>query len=388
MIASQPLSLKRLLFAATILSGPLIAMAPTAAAAQIGIEISVPLSPPMLPVYEQPSMPDLGYIWTPGYWSWSQPVGYYWVPGTWVLPPAVNVLWTPPYWDWSGGFYRFHEGYWGPHVGYYGGVNYGYGYGYGGQGYQGGRWQGTGFVYNRAVNNFGAVHVPNAYSSSVTVANNSHISYAGGTGGLRTAPSAGDRLAGQERHVPMTPEQSSHISTAARLPELAASHNGGHPTIAATARPTQSEGPGVVHAAPGGGGTPAIAPSPSTRPAANVAAPLPQHPGAPEAPRPAAQVAAPPADHGSAAPAQHDAARPDQRGAPPTAAPPAQQTTIPEVVRPAEHSAAPPAQHEAARPPEQRAAPPAERGPAQQPVIAHAAPPPGHAAPGEKEKER
>jgi hypothetical protein len=25
--------------------------------------------------------------------------------------------------------YRFHRGYWGRHVGYYGGVNYGYGYG-------------------------------------------------------------------------------------------------------------------------------------------------------------------------------------------------------------------------------------------------------------------
>ena len=54
--------------------------------------------------------------------------GYYWVPGTWVQPPRVGVLWTPGYWGFVGGVYAFHAGYWGPHVGFYGGVNYGFGY--------------------------------------------------------------------------------------------------------------------------------------------------------------------------------------------------------------------------------------------------------------------
>ncbi len=79
--------------------------------------------PPPLPVYEQPECPGPGYIWTPGYWGYNG--GYYWVPGTWVEPPQPNVYWTPGYWGWSNNVYLFHGGYWGPHVGYYGGVDYG-----------------------------------------------------------------------------------------------------------------------------------------------------------------------------------------------------------------------------------------------------------------------
>ena len=59
---------------------------------------------------------------------------------TWVSPPAVGVLWTPGYWGWVDGVYLWHAGYWGPHIGFYGGVNYGFGYG--GVGCQGGYWRG------------------------------------------------------------------------------------------------------------------------------------------------------------------------------------------------------------------------------------------------------
>ena len=97
------------------------------ASAFAGVSISVNIGPPVLPVYEQPPCPGDGYIWTPGYWAYG-PEGYYWVPGTWVMPPTVGVLWTPGYWGWGNGVYIWHAGYWGPHVGFYGGVNYGYGY--------------------------------------------------------------------------------------------------------------------------------------------------------------------------------------------------------------------------------------------------------------------
>jgi hypothetical protein len=100
------------------------------------------------------------------------------VPGTWVHPPTANVLWTPPYWGWGDGVYLFHDGYWGPHVGYYGGVNYGYGYG--GVGFEGGRWDGGNFSYNRSVSNFGSVSVTNVYQQNGTTVNNSRVSYAGG----------------------------------------------------------------------------------------------------------------------------------------------------------------------------------------------------------------
>ena len=48
-------------------------------------------APPELPVYEQPAIPEAGYMWSPGYWAYDPDDGYFWVPGTWVLPPAVGL---------------------------------------------------------------------------------------------------------------------------------------------------------------------------------------------------------------------------------------------------------------------------------------------------------
>src|SRR5580692_6540582 len=107
----------------------------TPASAQIGVSVSI--APPELPVYEQPICPGDGYLWTPGYWAWDG--DYYWVPGTWALAPEPGFLWTPGYWGWGGSGFFFNEGYWGPEVGFYGGINYGFGYF--GHGYEGGRWQ-------------------------------------------------------------------------------------------------------------------------------------------------------------------------------------------------------------------------------------------------------
>src|SRR5260221_8752242 len=95
------------------------------------VAVSIRIGPPALPVYAQPPCPGDGYLWTPGYWAYG-PVGYYWVPGVWVMPPRASVFWTPGYWAFEGGLYGCHAGYWGPHIGFYGGINYGYGYGGGG----------------------------------------------------------------------------------------------------------------------------------------------------------------------------------------------------------------------------------------------------------------
>src|SRR5882757_7818211 len=101
------------------------------------LSINIRIGPPILPVYAQPICPGDGYIWTPGYWAYG-PEGYYWIPGTWVVAPTPGLLWTPGYWGWGEGVYVWHAGYWGPHVGFYGGVNYGFGYF--GTGYGGGYW--------------------------------------------------------------------------------------------------------------------------------------------------------------------------------------------------------------------------------------------------------
>jgi WXXGXW repeat (2 copies) len=202
--------------------------------------------PPPLPDYDQPPCPDDGYLWTPGYWHWS-PAGYYWVPGTWVQPPQVGFLWTPGYWAFVGGVYAFHGGYWGPHVGYYGGVNYGFGYV--GVGYGGGRWEGNRFAYNTAVVNVNRTVIHNTYNE--TIVNNvtiNHVSYNGGPNGVRAAPTPQERSWSREQHVPPTSVQVSHVQEANRNPALFAHANGGHPGIAATARPAAFSGPGVISA--------------------------------------------------------------------------------------------------------------------------------------------
>jgi hypothetical protein len=168
------------------------------------------------------------------------------------------VLWTPGYWGFVGGAYIFHAGYWGPHVGFYGGVNYGYGYV--GTGFVGGRWAGNSFAYNRTVNNVNVTNVHNTYNE--TVINNvtiNKVSYNGGAGGVAAAPTPQERAAAQESHVAATSMQRQHVQEAVRNPALAARANGGHPAIAATPRPAAFNAPGVV-GAHGAAALPARAP--------------------------------------------------------------------------------------------------------------------------------
>src|SRR5579863_8377813 len=195
-------NLLRTVSAKVVIGAALIA-APAVASA--GVIIQVGIAPPVLPVYVQPVIPGEGYIWTPGYWAYG-PEGYYWVPGTWVMAPTPGFLWTPAYWGWEGGFYHFHEGYWGPHIGFYGGINYGFGYF--GTGFEGGEWRGGHFFYNTAVGNYGGVHVTNTYVRNVTVVNNyNHVSFNGGTGGVPVRPSPAETAAMNENHVQPTAMQ-------------------------------------------------------------------------------------------------------------------------------------------------------------------------------------
>jgi hypothetical protein len=202
--------------------------------------------PPELPVYEQPPIPAPGYVWAPGYWGIG-PLGYYWVPGTWVLPPSVGLLWTPGYWAWRDGIYLWNAGYWGPHVGFYGGVNYGFGYG--GVGYEGGRWDNGVFIYNRTVNNFGNVTITHVYEKTVYVEPSaSRVSFNGGSGGTPARPTQEEQAAAHEQHVAAPPSQLQHERTASENKALLASENHGTPTIAATAKPGEFAGKGVVAA--------------------------------------------------------------------------------------------------------------------------------------------
>ena len=211
---------------ASALMAAAITLAPLAVArAQIGLGVTITIAPPMLPVYLQPPMPGIGYIWTPGYWAYGD-AAYYWVPGVWVEPPGVGLYWTPGYWGWSGGIYRFSAGYWGPQVGYYGGINYGYGYG--GSGYQGGEWRGRDFHYNQSNNNFGAVHVTHIYEGPATQHQGEAPSF-NGPHGTQARPNPREEQAGRLGHVQPTAQQERHGQAAAQDHAARAPGNGGHP---------------------------------------------------------------------------------------------------------------------------------------------------------------
>ncbi len=237
--------------------------------------ISVRIGPPPLPVYAQPLCPGPGYFWTPGYWAWNDDDGYYWVPGTWVLAP-VGMLWTPGWWGWSSGFYVWHGGYWGPHVGFYGGINYGYGYT--GSGFYGGEWRGGNFYYNRSVTNVSVTNVTNVYNKTVIVNNTTvnNVSYNGGNGGLKVAPTPQQQAYERERHVAPLAVQSQHQQLAAQNRENFARVNQGRPAIAATARPADFSSRSVVAARAAGGAyhAPTISPKEARGPAIQGNRPL------------------------------------------------------------------------------------------------------------------
>ena len=196
-------------------------------AAHAGVFVSVAIAPPPLPIYAQPLCPGPGFLWTPGYWGYG-PVGYYWVPGVWVRPPMIGLLWTPGYWGWGGGMYAWHAGYWGPHVGFYGGINYGFGYT--GVGFYGGYWAGGRFLYNRAVMNVNTTIIHNTYNQTIvnrTTIN--RVSYNGGEGGIHAMPTAQEQSYAREQHFQPTANQFAHEQSAAADRSQWASVNHGQP---------------------------------------------------------------------------------------------------------------------------------------------------------------
>ena len=305
-----------------ILLALLLAVIP--ASSYAGVLISVGFAPPVLPVYVQPPCPEPGWMWTPGYWAYG-PDGYYWVPGTWVPAPYVGALWTPGYWGWSAGLYVWNPGYWGPTVGYYGGVNYGFGYM--GIGFVGGEWRGGVFAYNRAVMHVGdgpgwggnRVYEDRTVIASHTVINN-HVAFSGGPGGVNHPPTAAENAAMHQQHTAATSFQTQHQTAAMHDVNNFASHNGGHPTNAAVARPM---GAGTH---PGTASMPSSHPAPQSHPApaqqmhpapASHPAPAQQMRPAPEsrpAPTPMSRTA--PESRPAPAPQSHPAPAPQSRPAP------------------------------------------------------------------------
>ena len=192
------------------------------------VAISITIAPPVIPVYVQPACPGDGYIWTPGYWAWG-PAGYFWVPGVWVVAPHPGLLWTPGYWGFESGVYLWHVGYWGPHVGFYGGVNYGYGYP--GVGFVGGVWAGSVFRYNTAVVNVNTAVVRNVYVDRTVIHNTTVVNRVAfnGPGGITARPTPGEVAVAREQHFQATSAQLSHQNLAGQDHNQLASVNHGRP---------------------------------------------------------------------------------------------------------------------------------------------------------------
>jgi len=358
-----------------------LAMLTASAASSAQVSISVNFGPPALPVYQQPACPGDDYIWTPGYWAWDPDAGYYWVPGTWVLAPEPGLLWTPGYWAFDNGLYYFHAGYWGPTVGYYGGIDYGFGYT--GAGYYGGYWKDRHFFYNRAVTNVDVVHIHNVYRAAAPPAPAaSRVSFNGGPGGTRARPTAEQETAARERRAAPTSAQLQHERAASKNRQLFASANAGRPPVAATAKSGAFSGKGVVAASRAGApyhppakpAAPptrgATSPTPTARPEKNPARPGAEPGRTPAQPSAAAREKAPPRPEKQVRP--ENAPR-TQAAPPPSAtkretAPPAERAPQPEKqVRPENRAQATP-------PPKREAAPARERAPQARPEKAPPAP--------------
>lgn len=220
------------------------------AVASAGVVIAVSFGPPALPIYEQPFCPGPDFIWVPGYWAWS-PIGYYWVPGTWLLAPEPGLLWTPGYWAFDDGLFYWHAGYWAPVVGYYGGIVYGFGYT--GTGYYGGYWRDNHFYYNQNVTNVNITNVRYVYNQPVTsVTTVTRVSYNGGPGGTTARPTAEQIAATRQRQVMPTSAQMKHEEAASKNREFLATENQGRPPVAATAKPADFKGHGIVAASAAG----------------------------------------------------------------------------------------------------------------------------------------
>jgi hypothetical protein len=353
-----------------------------------GVFISVGFAPPVLPIYDQPPCPDEGLMWMPGYWAYG-PEGYYWVPGAWVPAPYDGALWTPPYWGWEGGLYMFHPGYWGPHVGYYGGVNYGFGYM--GVGFVGGMWRGHDFVYNTAVMHVNERVIHTTYVDRTivqrnTIVNDRHIAYNGGPGGINHPPGQNERLAEHDQHMQPTSFQQQHMQAAQTDRNSYARNNGGRPQQVVTARPLPAEhaappqlgqrNPGTNNSNPGNPGFNNNAPR--TNPGNSEVRPVPQNrePRQPQpqpvpAPQYRTEPQARPAPQSQPAPQFHT--QPQSRPAPPPQPAP-QSRPAPQFHTEPQRSQPQPQVHSA---PEQRSAPPphAEQQARPAPQM-HSAPPP------------
>ncbi len=343
-----------------------------------GYTVRASEAPPPLPEYSQPPCPGDDYLWTPGYWDYSD-AGYYWVPGAWVMAPWVDALWTPPWWGYDDGVYILHAGYWGPHIGFYGGIDYGFGYT--GRGYYGAYWRGGHVAYNSSVTRVNESNVHNVYTYPVAERHGNRASFNGGRGGIEARPTTAEMAVARDPRTAPVPQQVQHARQAASNRGQFAGRGRGAPAQLSVDRPIATSYRSPSARPPAEAMRRATQPPPQTRAQAQPnERPAPQQPQHPEArsytpptqpraqaqpnERPAPQQPQHPEARSYTPPTQHAQAQPNQRPAP-------QQPQHPEA-----RSYTPPPQPRAQAQPNQR---PAPQQP-QHPEARSYTPPPQHAS--------
>jgi hypothetical protein len=71
----------------------------------------VRVGPPAPIVEARIVAPGPGYVWVPGYHTWSGSA-YVWVPGRWNRPPRARAVWVPARWARDRRGWYFVEGHW------------------------------------------------------------------------------------------------------------------------------------------------------------------------------------------------------------------------------------------------------------------------------------
>ncbi len=195
---------------------------------------------------------------------------------------------------------------------------------------------------------------PDQCCNATTIANDRHVlpAYSGGPGGINHPATAQENQYSHESHTAPTSYQTQHESAARTNVNNYASHNGGHPTNAATDRPLAGGGRG-----PAAGGNHTNTPNPSAGS---------HNPGAgnPGAPNDRTYNASHSNTGNHPAPAVHT--MPENRPAAPSHTAPGPQTREPQPThenRPAPVDRPAPQTHEPRPAPENRPAPQSHAGP-------------------------
>ena len=83
----------------------------SSASVALAEDVVVKVKPPHGMTERRAPMPGPGYVWIPGYQSWTGN-GFAWEAGRWEAPPKPHAKWVPYRWQKRGHTWVLQEGHW------------------------------------------------------------------------------------------------------------------------------------------------------------------------------------------------------------------------------------------------------------------------------------